>query len=373
MEAEEEKQQTTLDIYPIGKIKRALVFLADYFISFIICLAIFSFAVFPLTKTIVGYDQKDQLDLQREDEMLDILYSKNLLFYSEGEEHELTLNLETTSKSFLSYHVKNSSLTGNCFWTFYQLDGRSASDLSSSYHQIDSADNCGFFQETDNNDNLPKLKDLYVEEFAPAFNEQDEMTEKGKSDYARFNQYFFLTFYSQMLTEIENMPSDSSTGLGNYGVFKREISDNKAFLRKATAIAAYIAYAFTWLGCFLLVPLFSKRRKTLAMMIMKIERVDKRDFSFLNRKVAMISSLYDILFNLSFLFFVPAGYVAFSYLFSLPTLGIISLVGIICSLISYAFLLFSKYNQTGRDSLTWTVYLTEEDVSSIGKVRNKYE
>ena len=56
----EEQEQKYIDIHPLTKWKRLLVFLGDYFISFIIAFTLFNLAIFPLAKIAFGTQSKSE-------------------------------------------------------------------------------------------------------------------------------------------------------------------------------------------------------------------------------------------------------------------------------------------------------------------------
>jgi hypothetical protein len=73
-------QSGTLDIYPIGKGKRILLSLADYFIFFIIAIFVFTVAAFPLSRVIVHSDRLQEETNQNTASQIQLLYDSNLLW-----------------------------------------------------------------------------------------------------------------------------------------------------------------------------------------------------------------------------------------------------------------------------------------------------
>ena len=81
---EETKEPKVLELRPLTKGKRSLVFLADFFLVFIFSLLIFHIGIYPLGRVIVDYP--GQLEsLHKAQERRDgILYGYELLFPSQA-------------------------------------------------------------------------------------------------------------------------------------------------------------------------------------------------------------------------------------------------------------------------------------------------
>ena len=75
----EEKEQRIIELKPLSKWKRLLLFLGDYFLMFIISFTLFNLAVFPLAKVIcdtqnrsdrASYLEQQAYDMLKEDKYL---------------------------------------------------------------------------------------------------------------------------------------------------------------------------------------------------------------------------------------------------------------------------------------------------------------
>ena len=134
-------------------------------------------------------------------------------------------------------------------------------------------------------------------------------------------------------------------------------------------ICTYITHFICWLGLFLILPLVNKHRKTLAMIIMKVERVDFYTLNHTRRGPYIINSLYALFSTMLGLMFVPSLLVPFNTLFALRFLmygTIFSLALIIADII---FLLINQYNRSLIDYLSNNLFLTEAEMDEVYRAK----
>jgi hypothetical protein len=365
-------QQKTLDIYPIGKWKRTTVFLADYFLNFILCIFLYALIVFPSFKASVRYETVKEESLTCQKDELELLYQNKILFYGENQKDDFDKNIVTTNKKFVAYCLGSSSvLEDNIIYNYYcALRKESVSSLAKHYQEADKEESKESIPVYFNYDvldinGLPSLKDEYKTAFSPLVDEKNSMTSEQQSAYEKFSSAFFLDAYDRIISDILN-GSYSSDPLSSYKTLSERIASNTAFLDKIVIIASYVSYVLSIVIYFILVPLFDKRGRTASMMIMKLERVGSDNFKTLSKKEIWLVGIYEMVSCLSFVFFVPlAGGMIFTYLFSLPFLLVTSLISLSYCLVSLIVLLVSKFNMTVRDYLTKSVFITEFDLQAI--------
>ena len=104
----EEQEQKVIEISPLSKGKRFLLFLGDFFIAFIIAFTLFNLATFPLTKLIFKTD-----DPVKEFEKL--CQNENIKAYLDA--NSAFSNMINQVNSIIGYFVKGGDeggCSGNC-------------------------------------------------------------------------------------------------------------------------------------------------------------------------------------------------------------------------------------------------------------------
>jgi hypothetical protein len=376
MEAENEGQKKTLDVYPVGKGKRILLFLADFFLCFIFSIFIFSFAVFPSGKAISNYVGIQNQIATDEKNQLSLLSSQGLIFYDNVDDSSETMG-KKTAKMFLMYHIKGAGLEDNVFYNYYGIVKGEASSLAALYDKYDRHLEANttlgvYFSKVLDANGIPKLNDTYLKEFAPVTEEGNSLSDNAENDYSDFLDYFFSPFYKAVIDDLVKNYQGSQAQLVQYQSLEKDIVNGTAFLDRVVVYSSYVCYAFCILVYFLLVPLIDKRGRTLGMLIMKLERVGSDSLKIVSWKEKTIYVVFDLVSNLGFVFFLPAAFIAFAYLFNLPSLLPLSLIGLGFSLISLVFLLASKFNKTLVDFLTKTVIIDRETLELIYAAKGYY-
>jgi hypothetical protein len=374
MEAEENQ---TLDVYPVNKGRRALVFLADYFLSFILALFVFSFIVFPSAAALVDYSAITVKIGEENQDMLTSLYLNDLLFYEGERDYDLEKDLQFTYKKFIVYCLKTDDVSQNVFYNYFGLWRGQEKDLPSLYssydpkYVADQTQGVYFSSELDAN-GIPKLNQKYREEFAPVLDEKDTLGTAAQTDYDTVSQKFFLPFYKGMISEIETYDYQNQTALAVYEEKKLTVMSQQSYQRKVLSVSAGIAYFLTWLGYFLAVPLIDKKGRTCGLIFLKCARAGKRELKVPPRRIRALVALYAFFFNASYLLFLPAANVVFAYLFALPALWPISLVSLLLMLVSAVFLICSGYSQTLEDRLTYSLVILGTDLDQANSARGIY-
>lgn len=374
-----ENQKQVLEIYPIGKIKRILLFLADYFLSFILGLFLFSFAVFPLGKIAGNYEQLAQTKANDLEKQLNLLYDQGLLFYEGEEKGSFSANLITSTDKFIAYQLDPSIKADNVFYTYYVGMKNEASLLIQEMKSLDplTSENAGTYFSYDQLDinGLPKMQAAILEEFKPVTDPKDTLGEGAQKDYDSFVSGYFTALYQKMIKRVNGASYDDQNGkdfsLASYPVLTGEIAKAEQSMNLTIEISAGLAYLVTSLLYFLLWPLIAKRGRTPSMMVMKIERMESERLIPLSKGEIAIQFAFSLLFNLSYLLFLPAGYIQFTALFGLADLFIVSLLSLLLGLISLGFLLFGSFNKTLVDFLSKTSLIPEESYDDICKTRGR--
>ncbi len=350
----------------VTKWKRVLVHLGDFFIVFIFSLLFFHAGVYPLGRVIVDYPaQMDALHVAQE-KRDGVLYGHELLFpvseqtktYADFED-----SLANTSLQFVHCFVDEAyGQKYDVFATYFTNIHNEKPEYIDFYKTLDAK-----YSFLDITADKVTLKPLYVAEFAPKFNPDDTMSEKGKQDYQTFEDKIFAQGYSRMLEDI--MKRDLTYGEVSYKTEQNKITKVLSDGRMLVVTCAIVSFVVIWLINHLLVPTFSKKRKTLAMMMLRVERIHKDTYEPLSIPMAYLSSFYALAGEALCVLFIPWGTTNFNELFSLPLLFPLALISLAYILGSLAMLLFDAYNRTLGDFLCRSYVLGADEFDTL--VREK--
>ena len=349
-----------LDVYPLFKGKRMLVYLADLFINFIISLAIFSVAVYPLAQVVTPYGELSQENERARFSMLDLLYDNNLLDYEGDDKYNFDDNLKDSADLYLISFLQDDR-SNDYIFNFYITEMNEGEEKLKEVYQ--SCDSRSFFNY---NSSRPELKEEYKNEFMPLLDSKDTLSEQANNDYSYFTNSFFTNIYSTMLNEL--LTSDSIKEGDEFFSYRENqiiIDTNTTILMNIIMYATYVAYFLGSLISFLVIPLVSKRGKTIGMMTMKIERVGVGVFKTISRLERCINFVYLTIFSLPLIMFTPLLYLGFSTLFSLNQLVYVTLVSLALVVISMFVIIFSKMNRSLSDYLTRSILITSEMLEMI--------
>ena len=359
-----------VEISPLSKGKRALSFLAEFFLTFILGLSLFHLAIYPLGKLAVGYTDQAKASLVAQEQRDSVLYGHQLLFAEAVDKHNpgsFSSNLELTYKAYLYQFVKDrpeinvtyDQYAGEVFTTYYQnIRGGNVLDF---YRNLEGAET--YFTITD----TVNLKAVYSDEFIHAYIKGDEMSSQGQQDYEDFENKVFLKGYNRMLNDIAE--KDLIFEGVSYRESQQKVSAFIALEKNLVLASALIAYALSSLILSLLIPLFIKRRRTLSMLLMRYERLDAERLVLWKRPRVVLYFFYAFAMNMASVFFIPLGVFDFVSLFALPVLLPISIISLAYILGSAIFMLFEPFNRTLSDRLSGSVMVTESTLDDIYRAK----
>ena len=105
---EEVKEEKVINLNPLSKWKRILLFLGDYAITFILAFILFNLAVFPLGKIICKSDKQSQKAVELQEKANDLLIEGGLIFNDPLADDTFENDVNYTFKVFLSYYAFDS-------------------------------------------------------------------------------------------------------------------------------------------------------------------------------------------------------------------------------------------------------------------------
>lgn len=351
-----------IDIQPLKKWKRTLLYLGDFFIVFIASLLLFHLAVYPLGRVFVNYEGQMTSLHEAQERRDSVLYHHELLFpateYATGYLH-FEDNLAYTAKNYIH------AMTDSSFEAKYDIFRHYFRDIRndevawvSFYTKLDEKQ--GFFDITSNS---ITLKDYYKQEFAPAFNPDDTMSAQGQKDYQTFESKIFAQGFNTLLKDLET--NDLTFDGKSYKTEQSIVSTVLSNGRRLVVVCALVTLLITWMLNHLLVPALNKKRKTLAMVFIRVERVNKKTLEIPSLPMAYLNGFYLLAGEAVMLLFIPWGTTNFNELFSLPILFPIALFSLAYILGSFVVLLLDPYSRTLGDFLCQSHCLSEDEFDRL--------
>ena len=357
--------QKQLDIAPISKGRRMLVYLGDLFICFIISIFLFNIVVLPIGKASMDFyalvDVVDQESKKRDD----VLYGNEILFFEDEEDkYNFNSNLYYTGNKYVEYLVFENEIKYDVFNTYFNNIRHDDTSYISIIKELDK--NLNFFEF---NGNQVKLKQVYKDEFKPAFDEQNEMSNQGKKDYAIFLEDIYLKAYSRIFEDI--LQNDLTYEGISYNSCQKVIKDINKQYDLLVLISTFIAYFLSGIICYLIYPLINKNGKTMTMSIMKIERVGINNIYLLKKGEVALSSIYNFVSNMTLIMFLPLPNILLSYIFAIGngSLLVLSLLSFGLVSVSFFVILFNQYNRSLFDILSRTVMISSESLDEIYRLK----
>ncbi|MCD8204378.1 MAG: RDD family protein [Coprobacillus sp.] len=353
----QETRPNEININPLKKGRRILVFLADFFINLIMAMLLMNIAVMPITKAAGHYKDYSTEMYDRQLDIADILRGNGLLYYEDVNDKAYLENSEYyTATKFIEYYVTGEGEEYDIFKTYY-IDIR---EDTATYLNIYS--DSIYFEVVDDS---PKLYDEYIELLSPLYTVGDSPSNAGEELYDDIIEDFFYLAFDDMVEDI------AINDLSYNGMSYNKIDERMEYLvgqiDTLVVIATYVTYFITTLVCYLVIPLCNKHGKTIAMLIMHAERVGTNNLYLVRKGEVAINSIYSLISNLAFIMFIGWPTVNFNYLFGLGggQFVILTAISLIILLISLIVLLFSKFNQSLFDKLSRSVLISTDSLDEI--------
>ena len=340
-----------------------LVFLADFFISFILGLALFHLVAYPLGRLITNADAQAEQLISSQKHRDETLYGNKLLFYGETSDQQpasFSTNLEYTCKEYVCGFLESPHSTEHDVFRHYFLDIREQTVETWISFCKNSDEKTSFF--TFESGSM-SLKLSYYEEFQPLKDAKDELSESGKEHYQTFQEKYFLKAYSAMLVDIET----NDLHYQDYS-YKQEQTKVAAILKQQqnAILWSSIAAEFGSLAIlFFAVPMFSKARKTLGMMALRVQRVNMDTFRLVQRKEVFPYWVYQVTINFASIFFLPLPVLGFNELFTLTAPLLLSLASLAIVLVSFFFILIHSFNRSLLDIATNSMLITNDQLDEV--------
>lgn len=373
-----ETKNIEIDIHPISKWKRILVYLADLAISFIIAVILMNVVVMPIYSAF--NKTNSSLSYQAEKIRDDILYEHELLFYRNDQyanydKYNFDSDLVYTYNRFLAYYVFTDTTPLN--EKFPEYTHQEKNEVIKTYFvniRSDSAQYLDLFTKHNQEKNYfvisganITLKQEIIDEIRVFFKPNESLGKIGQGYYDDLSS-IFSALYGCVIKDIyENDLTDTQGhSFKEYQAIIKEVAKN---FYLGIAICAIISYVLAWAITRLVYPLINKSGHTIAQSFMKVDRLGVNNLYPISRAETALMSAYHLFFDLPYIMFLSLSYTTFIYSFSVPIIPILSLIGLLISLVGLFIILFNPFNRSATDLLSQSVLIASEEVDGIIKAK----
>lgn len=378
-ELEQVKEKKILDVLPLNKGRRFLVFLGDFFLNFVLSFILFSIMVLPLGKVMSSYTARQQEAEANLSIRSDILKENKLLFFiEEAEKIDVLYNASFTFYCYFSYFIYDEANPENARYT--QFGHKQENDIfrhyfvyiahneSKYYEFFDLYNNGKYFTRTGST--IVMNEELKILIF-PCFDKSDEPSTDADNKIGELENSFFYPMYSEMMSMIEKV-TDLTYGTYSYNVIQKKILAFDEYNKTLAIVCSFVTLFISTGVLYLLIPLLNKNRRTITMMVLKVERVNQENLEIIKPPKIIISFVYALLYSMIIAFFVPATFVTIYGIFDIPILMVFGLLSILLMLSSLIFLLFNKFNMDLFDFLIRSVLLKTSTLDDIYRAKGYY-
>ena len=367
---EEVQEQKAVNVSPISKGKRILAFLADFFLLFIVTFVIFNVMVMPLGNLMTKSSERQTKNDNAAIAQFNILYEQKVMLHeNDSDLYYYNANVEYTMNCWLSYYSFSET---DSLESHKQFGHKEENEVIRHFYRDIRNDDAKYLStlQTFNNeygyfnfeDGSVTLKDEVKTNIKLSFFSPDDMSENGKTMLANM-QNEFMNLYADVFKDIEK--NDLTNNGVSYLANKKIVSDSETYLKWQLVISSAIAYLLSIIIYFIIIPLFTPDGRTLAMLMMRLSRIGTNNLYLLNKGENALNAIYMLAFNLPVIFFMPMTYVTFTYLFNIPVLFPLLIIGLILIIASLITLLISSYNRTVCDYLSRSVVIKNDDLDEI--------
>ena len=367
---EEVQEQKFIDISPLSKWKRLLVFLGDYFLAFIISFIFFNIVVFPVAKVVVGSQKQNEEAQVLEQKALKMLIDDGYL-YSPNDGASFLEDVNYTFKVFLSYYAFDEvkpfvdkdyghNLKNEVVRHYYENVIKDTNRYVVDFKEVNEKDQ--MFDIGDTIDSIV-LKADYKNLLK---NELIEQADEDKYSQAMINfrdNVFARLFYIHVYNHItENDYVKDGNSFNSYMNQSETILKN---LQWIPTVSSLISITLTWGIAFVLIPLVNKENRTITMMAMGVSKLHYKSLGSIDSKSILIQSFYHFVTILSSTVFLPFAYFGLAYCFNLPLLFVLTTISFALLLVSGAFIIFNQYNRSGTDIISDIVLVPTSQLDSL--------
>ncbi len=373
---EEEKKTRVIDINPLSKWKRILLFLGDYAITFILSFILFNLAVFPLGKLICKSEQQSLQAVEYQKQANDLLISGGLIFNDPLNDDNFENDVNYTFKVFLSYYAFSEEESPDA--KNPQYGHKAENEVIRNFYLNYLQDEKGYldaFKKENEKDQMfiigetasdIHLKEDYVYKLS---NELLEITDEDNysTEMTNFRDHVFARLFYIYVYENNVLENDYVLNGVSYITCMEKSKKIYERLNWIPVVSSLISIVLSWGVVYLLYPMINEERRTPTGSVLKSNVLSFKNLSGISRKVVGIQSFYSFIYCLSYGIFLPVLFFGISYCFNLPILLILMSISYGLMVVSLFFVLFNEHNRSGSDILTSTVIVPASELDAIYK------
>ena len=378
-EINQSKEPKVLDVLPLNKGRRFLTFLGDFFLNFVLSYILFSIMVLPLGQVFTSYTARQTETTNNLSLRSDILKENKLLFFNEeAEKIDVLYNASFTFYCYFSYYVYDEVGPANV--RYDQFGHKPENDIFHHYF-VDIAANESKYYEffdlynkdlyfTRSGSTIAMKEDLKTLIF-PYFDKSDEPSKDADEKIGELEKSFFYPMYSEMMSMVEKVTDLFYNGY-SYNDLQKKIQAFDKYTNTLAMVCSYITLFLSTGILYLLIPLLNKNHRTLTMMILKVERVNKDTLEIVKYPKVILNFIYALFASMIIAFFVPATFVTIYGIFNITVLMIFGILSLLIMISSLIFLLFNKFNMDLFDFFTGTVLLKTSTLDDVYRAKGYY-
>ena len=374
------EEPVELEIHPLSKWKRILLFLSDYFLSFILAFGLLNVAIAPLFSLITNADKRGEEMRECQKAADSVFYGNKILLYKDdvSTNTDYNINFKHTYYRFLSYYVldENINLYGpkiknEVIYHYYNDIRSDKTTLVDLYNKQNQGHNLFVYDESLTTSF--RLKEEVKNELHLFFVYPDEPLSTLGDQYMENLTTFFTVIYKTIIEDITK--KDLTYNNISYLQKKSEYESLVNYDHWMMTTCILVSYVLSYGVIYLLIPLLNSTGKTIGMRIIKAERVDRNKLSTLRKPDVALTSSYFLFLNLSFIFFLPLTFTSsgFIYVLSLPLIPLLSLLSLILIIVSFIVLMFNGFNRSLTDVLSRSVIVVQDDLDAIYRYKGYYK
>lgn len=368
-----------VEIEPLKKWKRFLVYLADLFLNFIFCFLLFNLFITPVGKAITGFNTLDKKHEETTEKMYSLLYKNNLVYQSpEFPEYDLADNVDYSFPFFMSYYAcdagtvfpgdsiyKNYENTENisAYFVGYLNDKPTYTAFFKNYNE-----KSGLFIEDSSTVSGFALKPE-VKNQIESYYDVNEVTVAAKNYMETIKSEVYLPLFSELMTTLESKDLTHADVNMTYIECIKEINSLEKYHEVLLSVCSIISYLLGSSIYYFIIPVLTQNKKTLAMLFMRVERIEFSSLNLLSTKHYALSALFNMLLDAVLILFMPTMLVGFSIVFSYSILLYISLVSLAFNITGLLFIIINSHNRSWNDLLNSMVLITSDSLDEIYRSR----
>lgn len=376
---EENQEKKVINLNPLKKGKRVLLFLADYFINFILGFLLFVVMCYPLGKLMTGYGSRQGVYSANLELRGKILIGNKIIFDSHDVDiYDISYNVDFTSDCFLSYYSFDEESPANM--KYNQFGHKEENKIFHTYFLNILGDEQKFVSLFDKynekyayferSGTIFTLKSVIKEQVRPNFIKGEDVSQVGKTYVSNIKNSVYLPMFSEIMESIKT--HDIEFEGNSYNKTQAAIAGYEQYTLNLITATAMISVFLSSIVLYLVIPLCNKGRKTIGMFIMSIEVVNIRSLGYLKKRETILMFVYTLFEAFLISFFVPMTSIPFVEMFRIQLLFIIGLFSIGFMLINLIALLFDQYNRTLFDRLLGVIHLKTADLDEVYRAKGYY-